>query len=191
LKGSPFVVKCFASTQDMEYLYLLLEYCSGGELGYHLQQLKKFNEEMIRCFFTQIGFALEQLHHKHKIIHRDLKPENILLDADGFCSIIDFNMAIKAPDDTLLIRNPKHQYFGTLHYIAPEMLAGKDYNHKVDWWSVGIMAFEFAYGYKPYSVSKGQGSTDHSKLLHSIKNTNINTCGAHTPFQKNILLFIY
>jgi len=122
---------------------------------------------------AQIGTGLETMHHKYHIIHRDVKPENILLDQNGWCSIIDFNMAIKADNDDLVISNPQHQFYGTIPYIAPEMLSGFDYSYKVDWWSMGVMAYEFAYGKRPFSASRGEGTSEKKKILNCIQKTSI------------------
>jgi len=174
LKGCPFVVKCFASAQDENFLYLLLEFCSGGELEFHFRAQHTFSEEIIRSYLTQIGVALEYMHTKYNVVHRDIKPGNVLVDDQGFCSIIDFNMATKC-DENLYVPNPQHHIVGTLLYMAPEMLSGKDHTNKVDYWSLGIMAYEFAHGKKPFSVGKGEG-TDKKKMLHAIKHTKLFAC---------------
>jgi len=175
LKGCPFVVKCFASAQDENFLYLLLEFCSGGELEFHFRAQQTFSEETIRSYLTQIGVALEYMHTKYHIVHRDLKPENVLVDDKGFCSIIDFNMATKC-DENLNVPNPQRQVVGTVPYIAPELLSGKDHSNKVDYWSLGIMAFEFAHGKRPFRPSEGEGQNSKNKMLHVIKNTKLQSC---------------
>jgi len=162
LKGCPFVVKCFASCQDEKFLYMLLEFCSGGELEYHFQNAGKFNEEVVRCYIAQMTLGLESMHKNYKIVHRDLKPENVLLDENGYCAIIDFNMATKC-DENLHIANPNHFVVGTLPYIAPELLSGKDHSHKVDWWSLGVMAYEFFHGRRPFSLTRVEGDSDKKK----------------------------
>jgi len=172
LKGCPFVVKCFASCQDEKYLYMLLEFCSGGELEYHFQAAGRFSEDIVRSYIAQIALGLEHMHDKYHIVHRDLKPENVLLDEHGFCAIIDFNMAIKC-DENLCIPNPKHYVVGTIPYMAPELLAGKDHSHKVDWWSLGIMAYEFSHGRRPYSVSRSEGNNEKKKMINSIKTSKL------------------
>jgi len=172
LKGCPFVVKCFASCQDDKFLYLLLEFCSGGELEFHLRAVGKFNEDIVRCYIAQMTLGLEFMHNKYHVVHRDLKPENVLLDERGFCAIIDFNMATKC-DDKLFVPNPNHYVIGTLPYIAPELLSGSDHSDKVDWWSLGIMAYEFSHGQRPFSTSRAEGETEKRKMFNSIKTTKL------------------
>uniref|UniRef100_A0A6B2L1B8 Protein kinase domain-containing protein n=1 Tax=Arcella intermedia TaxID=1963864 RepID=A0A6B2L1B8_9EUKA len=172
VKGCPFVVKSFASFQDDKFLYMLLEFCSGGELQYHFEQATKFSEAVTRNYVAQITIALGHLHQKYHIVHRDLKPENILLDEKGYCALIDFNMAIKC-DDNLVIKNPKHLVVGTLPYMAPEILEGNDHSHKVDWWSLGIIAFELVNGKRPYSSTGMEGLTEKKRLLAALHQTHL------------------
>jgi len=171
LKGCPYVVKCYAAEQDDYFLYLLLEFCSGGELRYHFQERGKFSEDEIRGFLAQIGVGLEIMHTKFQIVHRDLKPSNILLDEKGYCAIADFNMATKC-DQNLFVPNPNHHVVGTLPYTAPELMEGQDHTNKVDYWSLGIMAYEFAYGKRPYIINKEENE---KKMLHTIQNTPISS----------------
>jgi len=116
--------------------------------------------------------GLEFMHNKFHVVHRDLKPENVLLDERGFCAIIDFNMATKC-DDKLFVPNPNHYVIGTLPYIAPELLSGSDHSDKVDWWSLGIMAYEFSHGQRPFSTSRAEGETEKRKMFNSIKTTKL------------------
>jgi len=161
---------------------MLLEFCSGGELEYHFQAAGKFDEDSVRSYIGQIALGLEYMHSKYRVVHRDLKPEIVLLDERGYCAIIDFNMAIKC-DDNLVIPNPNHYVVGTLPYIAPELLSGRDHSDKVDWWSLGIMAYEFSHGRRPYSLTRAEGDTDKKKMANSIKTTKLRdifstTCSA-------------
>jgi len=71
---------------------MLTEYCSGGELFFHLKTLRKFSEEMVRFYAVQLVLAIDYMHSKN-ILYRDLKPENILLDKYGYIKIVDFGLA--------------------------------------------------------------------------------------------------
>lgn len=75
-----------------------------------------------------------------------MKLQNCLIDTDGFISIIDFGVATELPEGTDIVPNPGGRVIGTLPYMSPEMLGGKDHNVKTDWWSVGVIAYEMAHG---------------------------------------------
>lgn len=88
----PFIMALKFAFQTPENLYMITEYCPGGELYFHLKRRKVFSVNMMQFYTAQIAMALEHLHHK-KIIFRDLKPENILLDRDGNCKLTDFGLS--------------------------------------------------------------------------------------------------
>ena len=78
----PFIVSLHWAFQTKSKLYFVLDYCSGGELFFHLGQAGEFRES-VTCFYTaELVLALSHLHSKG-VVYRDLKPENVLLDGDG------------------------------------------------------------------------------------------------------------
>jgi len=78
--------------QTHEKLFLVLDYCPGGDLAEYLQLEKKFNEEKTRLYASEILLALEELHRKD-IIFRDLKPDNVVLDEEGHALLTDFGLS--------------------------------------------------------------------------------------------------
>ena len=75
--------------QDQDYLYMILEYLSGGELIKLIRKAIFMSEEDTRFYLAEIVLAVESL-HSQGIIYRDLKPENILIDSEGHVKLIDF-----------------------------------------------------------------------------------------------------
>jgi len=96
--------------------------------------------------------ALHYLHKKH-VIHRDIKPENILISIGGEIKISDFGWSVHAPSSR------RTTLCGTLDYLPPEMVEGKDHNEKVDLWSLGVLAYEFLVGSPPFEELSGYGAT--------------------------------
>ncbi|KAH6945281.1 hypothetical protein HPB50_007728 [Hyalomma asiaticum] len=78
-------------------IYLVLEYCPGGELFDYVVQTERLNEDKARHSFLQILSVVAYV-HRQRYVHRDLKPENLLLDADGNIKLVDFGLQSKTPD---------------------------------------------------------------------------------------------
>jgi serine/threonine protein kinase len=81
---SPFVLNLKYSFTHDKSLFLVIELCNGGDLQFHLQEVRshRFSEERARFYAAEVILALEHLHNK-KFVYRDLKPGNILLDNEG------------------------------------------------------------------------------------------------------------
>jgi serine/threonine protein kinase len=138
----PGIIKLYTTWNDLNNLYLLLEYVPGGELFYYIRLYGQLTLEMTRFYCAEIILILEYLHSRN-FIYRDLKPENILLDCDGHLKLIDFGFAKFVIDRTWTM-------CGTPSYLAPEIIAGNGHGRAVDWWSFGILFFEMLAGYPPF-----------------------------------------
>lgn len=115
LTNHPFIVKLLWAFQTSDKLFLIMDFCPGGDLGQHLQREKKslflifissliiktsrFPEERVRIYMAEIILALEDL-HRRDIIFRDLKPDNIVLDKDGHAMLTDFGLSKEGVEDS-------------------------------------------------------------------------------------------
>lgn len=97
----PFLPRLFTKFESRNHTFLLMSYCSGGDLNTLRQRQKDrmFSESAARFYAAEVVVALEYL-HQHGILYRDLKPENILVQADGHIMITDFDLS-------LIINNPQ------------------------------------------------------------------------------------
>ncbi|KAI0763780.1 kinase-like protein [Trametes elegans] len=152
----PFVVNMRYAFQDDENCFFVLDLMLGGDLRFHLERLGSLSEETVRFYVAEISSALSFLHER-RIIHRDLKPDNILLDENGHAHITDFNIAVHYSERRLLTG-----VAGSMAYMAPEILAKRGYTYTIDWWSLGVCAYELIFGRRPF-----RGKTN-SDLTHSI-----------------------
>ena len=118
----PFIVNLHFSFQNTNYLYLILDLYTGGDLRYHLFHKNYFEEIQTKFIISNIILGLEYC-HSNLIIHRDIKPENIILDNNGYTHITDFGIAMQQSKNAT-------QVSGTPAYMAPEALFGKAYNGK-------------------------------------------------------------
>lgn len=139
---NPFVVRLHESFQDKQFVYFIMDFCSGGQLFDYIQRFKKFSEHAAQIYAGEILLGLKYLHEKG-VMHRDIKPENVLLDSDGHIKLSDFGLSKSGEAKT-------STRLGTLLYIAPEILLGREYNHTVDFWALGCMIYEMLHGANPF-----------------------------------------
>ena len=143
---NPFIVNMYYAFQDSNNLYLVMDYLKGGDLRFHLTRHIHFSEEQSRFFICNVLTSLEYI-HSQDIIHRDIKPENLVLDENGYTRITDFGIAKKKSDTNKM----KGDTSGTPGYMAPEVMRGVVHSFEVDFFAVGIVAYEFMKGKRPYN----------------------------------------
>lgn len=141
----PFLVGLHYSFQTSTKLYFVLDYINGGEIFYHLQRERIFDESRTKFYGAEITLALGYL-HSQDIVYRDLKPENILLDAQGHVVLTDFGLC----KENLKPGETTGTFCGTPEYLAPEVLRKQQYGRPVDWWCLGTVMYEMIYGLPPY-----------------------------------------
>ncbi|KAL4478884.1 hypothetical protein ABPG72_009710 [Tetrahymena utriculariae] len=158
----PNILKLYGFYYDEEFIYLVQEYASHGELHQELkrQPNQRFEEIKGAAYMRQVCDAFTYLHRYH-IIHRDIKPENILMSF-GVLKIADFGCSVYCPDDR------RETFCGTIDYISPEIVNGEAYGQSVDIWSLGILTFELLTGKSPFQYETK------NEILVNILNMNIN-----------------
>ncbi|OMJ74577.1 hypothetical protein SteCoe_26476 [Stentor coeruleus] len=151
------IMKLVRTFKDQKRLYFLLEYIRGMDLFDVLRKLQLLKECDAKFYVGCIIVIIEHLHER-EIIYRDLKPENMVVDAEGYPKLIDFGTA-------KFIRGRTYTIVGTPHYMAPEVVTGHGYGLSADYWTVGIMAYEFLFGYVPF----GEDERDPYNIYEKIQ----------------------
>jgi len=146
----PFIVRMMETFKDDNRLYMILEFCPGGELFGLLQKERRLTEEASAFYGCCVMLAFEYLHNLN-VIYRDLKPENLMLDAKGFIKVVDFGFAKQIKDRTWTL-------CGTPEYLAPETIRNKGHGKGVDWWALGILLYEMMAGYPPFCAESAMGT---------------------------------
>lgn len=152
----PFILDMRYAFQNRERLFLVTEYCGGGDLFEYLNKKSRPMEECkARYISAEILLAIEHV-HKLGAVYRDLKLENVLLDEDGHIRVADFGLSklltsrnAKLGDGPLKLERTK-TFCGTREYVAPEMLSGSLYDTSVDLWAFGILLYEILCGRTPF-----------------------------------------
>ncbi|KAF5316100.1 hypothetical protein D9619_006172 [Psilocybe cf. subviscida] len=151
----PFIVNLRYAFQDDENCFFVLDLMLGGDLRFHLERLGSMPEDTVRFYMAQLSSALSFLHDLG-IMHRDLKPDNILLDERGNAHLTDFNIAVHFGERKL------NGVAGSMAYMAPEILARRGYTYHIDWWSLGVCAYELIFGRRPF---RGRSNADLTKSI--------------------------
>lgn len=154
----PNIVKLKFCFQTKRFLYLALELCQNGDLGMHLQQWKKFDEDRARFYLAQTMLALEYLHNRD-IVYRDLKPDNLLLDATGNIKLTDFGLV---KDKISNMQGIAASFCGSPAYLPPEMIRDQISSKAGDIYSLGVVLYEMLAGEVPFYTK------DISVLFNSV-----------------------
>ncbi|KAM5533725.1 hypothetical protein V8D89_012598 [Ganoderma adspersum] len=174
--------------RDAGILYILMEFCGGGDLSTVIKQAQRHNrlipEDTVWNYFMQILLALNYCHHPNgghgrsssvgtadgenkekraQILHRDLKPDNVFLDEGNSVKLGDFGLSKALPQASFA-----QTYVGTPYYMSPELMQEKAYDSKSDIWSLGCLVYELCALKPPFHEAK-----THAELSILIRNGRI------------------
>ncbi|DAZ97954.1 TPA: hypothetical protein N0F65_006379 [Lagenidium giganteum] len=166
IPAHPFIVELYATYQDANNLYMLMELVQGGELFTLLHNeefIETVDEAAVRFYAANVVLGLQHL-HRYDYAYRDLKPENLLITKEGY---LKFSFI---PERT--------HYCGTLEYLAPEFVLNTGHDLAVDYWALGILIYEMLVGYTPF----GTGDGDTTQLFRNIAMVRTGANSVDFPF---------
>lgn len=144
----PYIIRLVDVFENVDYVYAIMEYCQGGDLFSYIEKRGFRLPEPRACQIIHKLCASVYYIHSYGIAHRDLKPENILMtdstdEAD--IRLLDFGLSkIIGPTENCT------EPYGTLSYVAPEVLLEQPYTKAVDLWSIGITTYLLLAGCLPF-----------------------------------------
>ncbi|XP_012414450.1 serine/threonine-protein kinase Nek3 [Trichechus manatus latirostris] len=175
----PNIVAFRKSFEADGHLYIVMEYCDGGDLMQKIknQKGKLFPEDMILNWFTQMCLGVNHI-HKKRVLHRDIKSKNIFLTQNGKVKLGDFGSAH-------LLCNPTAfacTYVGTPYYVPPEIWENMPYNNKSDIWSLGCILYELCTLRHPFQANSWKN------LILKICQGSISPLPSHYSYELQYLI---
>ncbi|XP_061686956.1 maternal embryonic leucine zipper kinase [Syngnathoides biaculeatus] len=141
------ICRLYQVIESATQIFMILEYCPGGELFDYIIAKDRLSEEETRVFFRQIVSAVAYV-HSQGYAHRDLKPENLLIDGEHNLKLIDFGLCAKPKGG---LGYELMTCCGSPAYAAPELIQGKAYiGSEADVWSMGVLLFALLCGFLPF-----------------------------------------
>ena len=141
------IVKSIEYFENSDYIFFIYEYLPDG-------MITKYNKDIIKGVYNGLLYL-----YKNGIIHRDIKAKNIIMK-NNIPFIIDFGLSKMQSKINLC-----YESYGTLEYLAPEVLEGKGYNHKCDVWSFGVMLHTLKYGRVPFYSDKPDNDDNYKEEI--------------------------
>mmetsp|Transcript_14 Transcript_14/g.15 ORF Transcript_14/g.15 Transcript_14/m.15 type:complete len:361 (+) Transcript_14:10-1092(+) len=160
-----YIVKFYGAFYYDAKLLFLLEYMDCGTLGDVVKRNGPIPENVLSKITSQLLQGLHYLHTQLHIIHRDIKPSNILVNTKGILKITDFGVSGELAHTHEVART----FVGTIRYMSPSRIQGKEHSSKTDIWSLGLTIGEAALGYFPYRNSEGDEKDNEPTLWDTMQ----------------------
>lgn len=151
---SPHLVRVYELGESEGSIYLTMEILSGGSLRDHLREGALPVPEILRI--AEAMFKGLAALHARGVVHRDVTPGNILFSENGEVKLSDFGLVRRlGREETLVTLEPA--VLGTMGYLSPEQLLGKEVGPRSDLYSAGVVLFEMLTGKRPHDAESELG----------------------------------
>lgn len=157
----PFLLNLHCCFQTENRIYFVMEYISGGDLMWHIQK-SRFLARRAKFYACEVLLGLKYF-HDNDIVYRDLKLDNILLTTQGHIKIGDYGLC----KENMGFNKTTGTFCGTPEFMAPEIIAGKQYDRSVDWWALGVLLFQMLLCQSPF---KGE---DEDEIFNAIEHDDV------------------
>ncbi|KAA1067152.1 hypothetical protein PGT21_013088 [Puccinia graminis f. sp. tritici] len=143
----PFVIRIESAFQNQDHLFLGLQVATNGTFHDYLEAYAPMDPAKAKFYICQLIMALDYIHEKN-IVHGDVNPNNIFVSESGYLKLGDFGLARDTTRDEL-----PNSCFGTVHFMAPEMIRGEDFGPSIDWWALGVIMYLSVFACYPFDVA--------------------------------------
>lgn len=156
------IVSLYDFTTQNNQLFLIMEYADGHTLSEIIEKNGALQEIYAINIFKDIlnGFSYA---HSKGIVHRDIKPSNIIIESNGNPKILDFGIAKILASDTRITKTGMK--LGSVVYMSPEQILGKEIDSRTDIFSLGVTLFEMLTGKLPFDTSTDSEFEIQSKII--------------------------
>jgi eukaryotic-like serine/threonine-protein kinase len=167
----PNVATIYEIGKSDEFHFIAMEYVEGQTLAHKISG-RPLPITQIVDIGIQVADALDEAHRKG-ITHRDIKPANLMLTSREQVKILDFGLAkVTQPegqalgsDISTVVKTETGVVMGTVQYMSPEQVLGKEVDHRTDIFSLGVVLYEMATGRLPFSGTNSSETMD--RILHA------------------------
>ena len=166
----PNVATIYEIGKSDEIHFIAMEYVEGQTLADKISGRPLPIAEIVDIGI-QVADALDEAHRKG-ITHRDIKPANLMLTSREQVKILDFGLAkVTLPegqalgsDISTVMKTETGVVMGTVQYMSPEQVLGKEVDHRTDIFSLGVVLYEMATGRLPFTGTSSSETMD--RVLH-------------------------
>ncbi len=161
----PNIVHVYDAGRSENLLYFAMEYISGPTVTQLLRQKGKLPIAQAVEIGAQVAAALEYAHVEARMVHRDIKPENMMLDRWGKVKVVDFGLARVAGANAI---TRVGTVVGSLYYVSPEQLLGRQLDGRADVYALGVALYEMITGKRPF-VGKNLAELSRAILMGPLE----------------------